>query len=130
MSETTIDCIELRVTVPQEAWPVLEPLCWLLSPNGLQTEDAGTWGASDVPAGHLRVVLFVGPAEAARAARALEAELTAVGVSAEVAAREVLRQDWNRVWKQHYRPLELGRRLRIEPAWLQEPEQEIGRAHV
>ena len=34
----------------------------------------------------------------------------------------MLRQDWNRVWKQHYRPLALGRRLRVEPAWLQEPE--------
>jgi ribosomal protein L11 methyltransferase len=122
MSETTVDCIELRVTVPQDAWPVLEPLCWLLSPNGLQTEDAGTWGAADVPAGHTRVVLFVAPGEAGQAAVALQAELAALGVSAEVGARDVLRQDWNRVWKEHYRPLTLGRRLRIEPAWLQEPE--------
>jgi ribosomal protein L11 methyltransferase len=31
-------------------------------------------------------------------------------------------EDWMASWKQHYRPIQIGKRLLILPAWLEEPE--------
>jgi ribosomal protein L11 methyltransferase len=36
--------------------------------------------------------------------------------------RTVLQQDWSEAWKQHYRPVAIGRRLLIVPAWLEAAE--------
>lgn len=33
-------------------------------------------------------------------------------------------EDWMASWKQHYRPIQVGKRLLILPAWLEEPEGE------
>lgn len=120
---TTVDCIELRTVVPTARMAQLEPLFWLLSPNGILTEDAGTIGAAGLATGQCRVCLYVSIGEADAAIAGLQRELASLGVPAEVAAREVLREDWNRVWKQHYHPFTLGRRLRIEPSWEQSPDE-------
>lgn len=119
----TIDCVRLSATLPERAAEQLQSLFWLLSPNGIEMADALCLGGGDLSEGQVRVALYVGAAEAAQAARSLVQAAERLGVAAEFAAEEVAAQDWNRVWKQHYAPLMVAGRVRVEPAWLQEPEQ-------
>jgi ribosomal protein L11 methyltransferase len=35
--------------------------------------------------------------------------------------RDIEEQDWAEAWKEHYRPIPIGRRLLIQPAWLSPP---------
>ena len=43
----------------------------------------------------------------------------------EPVARTVREEDWAHAWKQHYRPLRIGRRVLLTPAW-EEPEAQPG----
>jgi len=36
--------------------------------------------------------------------------------------RPVQEQDWSQTWKQHYRPIPIGKRLVVVPAWLESPD--------
>jgi ribosomal protein L11 methyltransferase len=36
--------------------------------------------------------------------------------------KTIARQDWSEAWKQHYRPVAIGRRLLVVPAWLDSPD--------
>jgi ribosomal protein L11 methyltransferase len=36
--------------------------------------------------------------------------------------RTVQEQDWSQAWKQHYRPIPIGERLVVVPAWLESPD--------
>lgn len=124
MSEATvIDCVELRATLPQTALADLEGLLWLLSPNGIQVEDALCLSGGDLADAQVRVHLYVAPAHAAGAIATLRRQAERLGIALDVAATAVAAQDWNRVWKQHYKPIQLGPRLRIEPAWEQGQDQ-------
>ena len=38
--------------------------------------------------------------------------------------RSVQEQDWSQTWKEHYRPIAIGKRLVIVPAWLESPDPE------
>lgn len=38
--------------------------------------------------------------------------------------RTVEEQDWSQAWKQHYRPIAIGERLIVVPAWLESPDPE------
>src|SRR5512140_2528010 len=40
------------------------------------------------------------------------------------AFRPIADQNWMEAWKEHYRPIPIGRRLLILPAWLESPEPE------
>jgi ribosomal protein L11 methyltransferase len=120
---SAVACVELRATLPAGVLPQLEGMLWLLSPNGILVEDALCLHGEDVAEGLVRVALYVAPQEAAAATAGLQREAAALGVAIEVLAQEVAEQDWNRVWKQHYQPLMVGDRVRVEPAWLQSPEQ-------
>ncbi len=122
-SETIVDCVEVRAVIPAQLLSEISPLLWLMSPNGLQTEDAGTLGAEMLRTGQVRVVLFVAPSEAQATAMRLQAELRQVGVETSVSLRDVVRQDWNKVWKLHYHPLRVGQTVRVEPAWEQGPDE-------
>jgi ribosomal protein L11 methyltransferase len=121
--DDTVDCIELKTTVPTARLEALQPAFWLLSPSGILTEDAGTIGAAGLNIGQCRVSIYVAPSEAEAALATLRGVLQDHGVPAEIAAREILREDWNRVWKQHYHPFMVGRRVRIEPSWEQSPDE-------
>lgn len=129
MTETTqavdnvVDCIELRVVVPSARLEILEPAFWLLSPTGILTEDAGTIGAAGLTIGQCRVCLYVAESEAEAAIATLRGLMQDHGVPAEIVAHEILHEDWNRVWKQHYHPFTVGRRVRIEPSWDQSPDE-------
>ncbi|MSP90431.1 MAG: 50S ribosomal protein L11 methyltransferase [Myxococcales bacterium] len=121
-ASVTAATVELRTLLPVAALAEVEPLLWLLSPGGILTEDAGCLGAGDLAPDQVRVAIYVQPAEVASALVALCRALTDAGVAAEVAVRAIEREDWNRVWKEHWKPLAIGLHLRVEPAWLQGPD--------
>lgn len=120
---SAIACVELRATLPAAVLPQLEGMLWLLSPNGILVEDALCLQGEDVAEGLVRVAVYVAPQEAAAATVTLQREAAALGVALDVLAQEVADEDWNRVWKQHYQPLMVGDRVRVEPAWMQSPTQ-------
>jgi ribosomal protein L11 methyltransferase len=117
MTDLAAETVELRVVVPADAFARLEPVLWLLSPGGLLTEDLACLGAGDLQADQMRVSAYVAPTEAEAAIATLRAELARLLVAAEVAVRPLQKQDWNAEWKRHYHPFDVGRRIRIEPAW-------------
>lgn len=117
-----LEAVELLLTVPSTAVEVLAPLCWLLSPQGIQTEDVASLGAAGLVAGQTRIHLFVDPAEAQAATLRLQAEAAALGVDAKLDHRDLARQDWNAEWKKHFVPIEVAGRVRVEPSWLQGPD--------
>ena len=113
----------LQMTLPQRDWLRFEPACLRLSPDGLWQEDAGTFGGAGLAEGSCRVTLYLPPETVARAT----AELAEIARSAAIDVRfmdaPLPDLDWNETWKAHYRPLRIGRRLRIEPAWLRQPAE-------
>lgn len=121
-SSDIVETIALQLTVPETAVDALTGLCWLLSPRGVLLEDAFTLGSETLAVGQTRMTLYVPPEEVESAQALLTSECAAADIPAALAQTPVPHEDWNRVWKLHYKPFNLGRRLRIEPAWLVEPE--------
>ena len=122
MSES-IESVALQLTVPETAVDGLTGLCWLLSPRGVLLEDAFTLGSDTLPVGQTRMTLYVPPEEAESAQALLTSECAAAHIPAVLSQTPLPHEDWNRVWKLHYKPFNLGQHLRIEPAWMVEPEQ-------
>lgn len=118
MSDGLAASVALHLTVPQAAVDGLSALCWLLSPRGVLIEDAFTLGPEPVPEGQTRLTLYLAPEEAEAAQALLAAECAAAAIPCALDHAVVPGEDWNRVWKTHYHAFDLGRRLRIEPAWL------------
>ncbi len=118
-----VESVALQLTVPETAVDQLSGLCWLLSPRGVLLEDAFTLGSDTLPVGQTRITLYVPPAEAESAQALLTGECAAAAIPATLKQTPLPHEDWNRVWKLHYKPFNLGQRLRIEPAWLVAPEQ-------
>jgi len=114
--------VQLRATLPERVVQALQPILWMLSPNGIEVADAMCLGGEDVAEDHVRVSLYVAPHEAPAAADSLRRHAEAAGVAIDVYAEDVADQDWNRVWKQFYRPVQVGDRVRVEPAWMQGPD--------
>ncbi len=119
----SIESVALQLTVPETAVDGLTGLCWLLSPRGVLLEDAFTLGSDTLPVGQTRMTLYVPPEEAESAQALLTSECAAAQIPAVLSQTPLPHEDWNRVWKLHYKPFNLGQHLRIEPAWMVEPEQ-------
>jgi ribosomal protein L11 methyltransferase len=89
---------------------------------GVQLDDAGTLGGRDLAPGRARLTVYAAPA----AAEAVHATLCAwrdalVGQGAALTRQEIAPADWNATWKAHFRALDVGARLRIEPPWDRHP---------
>jgi len=121
--EQVIESVELRAAIPTAALEELSPLFWLLSPNGVLTEDASTLGSTGLAAEITCVSLYVAAAEVEGALQTLAAATADLGLQVAWATAEIAKQDWNRVWKQHFVAFNVGKRLRVEPAWLQQPDE-------
>lgn len=95
---------------------------------GVQLDDAATMDGRDLPPGRARLTVYAGSDEAAAGdlAAALVA-LTPAIAAAGWRRLTIAPQDWNATWKAHFRALDLGRRLRIEPPWDRHPAGVAGR---
>ena len=123
VASTRIESVELRAVVPSSLLGVLEPILWLLSPNGVLTEDAACLDSRDLHPDDCRVSIYVPVAEADGAAATMRAQLDRLGVTAPLQRRDVTAQDWNAEWKKHFKAFQIGKSIRIEPSWAREPEE-------
>ncbi len=113
----------LRLTISERDWPHFEVLSNRLSPAGLLHEDEGTFGGAPVASGQRRVTLYLPVGDRERARAELLATAQRAGASAHLAGEPLPDCDWNAAWKAHYRPMRIGRRLRVEPVWLTKPAE-------
>ena len=107
----------LTFTVPSARLDALDHALTSLAPDGMQIDDGATLTGKDLPAGMSRVVLYVPETERSRAQITLQLVAASHDLSFEVHAQNLVEQDWNAQWKAHYRPLRIGRRLRVEPVF-------------
>lgn len=114
---TDIDTVELAFVVPESAADALGPTLWRLAPNGFQIDDSGTLAGRELPDGAVRIALFTTPGDADRVAGVVEAACMRLHIEAGVQRTDIPRQDWNAVWKAHYKTVRIGRRIRIDPSW-------------
>ncbi len=84
---------------------------------GVQQDDATTMGGRDLSPGRGRVTLYVAPTGEAEATARLRAFVDALAPRAAISRALIANEDWNATWKAHFRALDLGRRLRVEPPW-------------
>ena len=86
---TVVECVQLQAVIPESALPHLEPLLWMLSPNGIEVADPMCLHGVDVGQGGVRVTWYVAPTEAAQAAATVQAAAAQLGVSTDVSAQDV-----------------------------------------
>ncbi|MCO4760794.1 MAG: 50S ribosomal protein L11 methyltransferase [Myxococcales bacterium] len=107
----------LTFTLPSSRLVGLEGPLTELAPDGMQIDDGATLTGKDLPDGMSRVILYVPAGDGSRAQTALQSLAADRGLSFEVLQQDLEERDWNAEWKAHYKPLRIGRRLRVEPVF-------------
>ena len=124
-----MDWLEISLSVDGELAEAVAEVLSRFAPNGVMTEqgiqhlddeDVGT------PAGPVTVRAYLA-ADQTLDPRRLEIEraLKSLGMIRPVPApsyRTLANTNWMEAWKQHYRPIPIGRRLMILPAWSEAQE--------
>jgi ribosomal protein L11 methyltransferase len=119
--------MEISLTVDGELAEAVADLLARHSPAGVAIE-AEPEGEQAASAGTPVVVRAYLPADDQIQARRaeIEAGLWHLGMIRSLPApvfRQVAEQDWAEAWKEHYRPIRIGQRLLIQPAWLPPPDE-------
>ena len=119
--------VEVSLLVDAEAAEAVADLFARYAPRGvvLETERVDPDLPEARPAPTTRVRAYLPQAnDLADLLRALETGLWHLGQIRQLPSpeyREVAEEDWSQAWKANYRPLTIGRRLQIVPAWLEAP---------
>ncbi|MGE5073316.1 MAG: 50S ribosomal protein L11 methyltransferase [Anaerolineae bacterium] len=123
--------LEVSLTVNGELAEAVADVLARFAPNGVMTEqgvkfvDAEDEGTA---AGPITVRAYLPVDEQLEERRQkLEEALYYLGRIQPLPApafKPIADQNWMEAWKQHYRPIPIGRRLLILPAWLESPEPE------
>jgi ribosomal protein L11 methyltransferase len=121
-----VDWLEISLSVDGELAEAVAEVLSRYAPNGVMTEqgirhlddeDAGT------PAGPILVRAYLAADEHVEQTRAqIELALRYLGIIRPIPApayRALANTNWMEAWKKHYRPIPIGRRLMILPAWLE-----------
>ncbi len=123
--------LEVSLTVDGELAEAVADVLARFAPNGVTTEqgvkflndeDEGT------PSGPITVRAYLAMDEyIEETRRKLEQALFYLGMIQPLPAptyRQVADQNWMEAWREHYRPISIGKRLIIVPAWLDSPNPE------
>ncbi len=123
--------LEVSLTVDGELAEAVADVLARFAPNGVTTEqgvkflddeDEGT------PSGPITVRAYLAMDEnIEETRRRLEQALFYLGMIQPLPAptyRQVADQNWMEAWREHYRPVPIGKRLIIVPAWLDSPDPE------
>lgn len=121
--------LEVSLTVSGELAEAVSDVLARFAPNGVMTEqgvkynddeDAGT------PTGPITVRAYLEVNDQLEETRQkLEESLYYLGMIQPLPApdyKQIADQNWMEAWKQHYKPILIGQRLLILPAWLESPE--------
>jgi ribosomal protein L11 methyltransferase len=126
-----MDWLEISLTVDGEMAEAVAEVLSRYAPNGVVTEqgvrylDDRDLGTPNGPI-TVRAYLAADGQLAATRRRVEEAlhYLSLIRPLPEPAFREVAEENWMESWRRHYRPIPIGRRLLVVPAWLDSAERD------
>ena len=121
--------LEVSLTVNGELAEAVADVFARFAPNGVMTEQGVTYNDAEdagTPAGPVTVRAYLEMNDQIEETRRkLEESLFYLGMIQPLPApayRQIPDQNWMEAWKQNYKPIRIGRRLLILPAWMESPK--------
>lgn len=121
--------LEVSLTVDGELAESVADVFARFAPNGVTTEQGVTYNDAEdagTPAGPITVRAYLEVNDRLEETRQkLEESLFYLGMIRPLpspAYKNIADQNWMEAWKQHYKPILIGERLLILPAWMESPE--------
>ncbi len=122
--------LEISMTIDPELAEAVSELISRFVSNGVVVESGVTYNDAEdegTPFGPARVYGYLAIDDKIEETRQrLEEGLWHLGQIQklpEPTYRTIQDEDWMASWKQHYRPIQIGKRLLILPAWIEDPKQ-------
>ncbi len=123
--------LEVSMTVDGELAESVADVFARFAPNGVMTEQGVKYNDAEdagTPTGPITVRAYLEVNEQLEETRQkLEEALFYLGMIQPLptpAYKQIADQNWMEAWKQHYKPILIGQRLLILPAWMESPEPE------
>ena len=129
---TNASWAEFSLVVDGELAEAVAEVLARYAPDGVAIESTAVAASPDDSEGHavgpLRVCAYL-PVDShlAETRRQLEEALWYLGrirPLPPLQMRTIQESDWSEAWKEHYRPIQVGERLIIVPAWLESPQEQ------
>jgi ribosomal protein L11 methyltransferase len=121
--------LEVSLTVNGELAEAVADVLARFAPNGVTTEQAVDFVNDEdegTPVGPITVRAYLPADDRLEETRQkLEESLYYLGMIQPLPApvfKPIADQNWMEAWKEHYKPIPIGKRLIIVPAWLESPE--------
>ena len=121
--------LEVSLTVDGELAEPVADVFSRFAPNGVMTEQGVTYKDAEdagTPAGPITVRAYLEVNDGLEETRQkLEESLYYLGMIRPLpdpVYRQIADQNWMEAWKQHYKPILIGKRLLILPAWMDSPD--------
>lgn len=121
--------LEVSMTVDGELAESVADVFARFAPNGVMTEQGVKYNDAEdagTPAGPITVRAYLEVSDQLEETRRkLEESLFYLGMIRPLPDpmyRQIADQNWMEAWKQYYKPILIGRRLLILPAWMDSPE--------
>ena len=121
--------LEISMTVDGELAESVADVFARFAPNGVTTEQGVIYNHADdvgTPTGPITVRAYLEVNEKLQETREkLDEALFYLGMIRPLPApvyKQIADQNWMEAWKQHYKPIPIGQRLLILPAWMESPE--------
>ncbi len=122
--------LEVSMTVDGELAESVADVFARYAPNGVMTEQGVTYNDAEdagTPTGPITVRAYLEVNNQLEGTRQkLEESLFYLGMIRPLPAptyKQIADQNWMEAWKGHYKPIPIGRRLLILPAWMESPDQ-------
>jgi ribosomal protein L11 methyltransferase len=123
--------LEVSLTVDGELAESVADVFARFAPNGVMTEQGVKYNDAEdagTPTGPITVRAYLEVNEELEETRQkLEESLFYLGMIKPLPSpvyKQIADQNWMEAWKQHYKPILIGQRLLILPAWMESPEPE------
>lgn len=123
--------LEVSLTVDGELAESVADVFARFAPNGVMTEQGVKYNDAEdagTPTGPITVRAYLEVNEELEETRQkLEESLFYLGMIKPLpppSYKQIADQNWMEAWKQHYKPILIGKRLLILPAWMESPEPE------
>jgi ribosomal protein L11 methyltransferase len=123
--------LEVSLIVDGELAEAVAEVLARYAPGGVVVESTAIQAGPDehgTPVGPMRVCAYLpAGADLEQTRQKVEESLHYLGMIQPLPAPEytpIQQQNWMEAWKQHYRPIEVGARLLILPAWIYPPKTE------